>query len=341
MSHFTVMVKVTQDRLRKHDGEITDAVAEMLAPYQENNMGDCPKEYLKFHDMTEDIGRTDKNERIEADSFMGEKYPESVGKTLLEHYGDEETFIKEYHGYKKDEETGKYGYWENPNRKWDWYQVGGRWSGLLRIKELVTPIRGEKSWMIRKEGGKDDPHTADAALVEDIDFEGMNSEATVKAEEFYQKYLRSKEIEAGRIPKEGDDVWVEHDVHSVLYSLGIRTCVKHREAMVDEKGQPIMEEVPNFNEPGKTETKQKWSEPKFEDVAFTLEDLKSKYVWYWEFSTYSVLDDSGWHEKGQMGWWGCSSDSAEDREKWGQSFTKRFIDDESPDTLIVVVDCHI
>ena len=38
MSHFSVAVF--------SDGKKT--VKELLAPYQENNMGDCPKKYLKF-----------------------------------------------------------------------------------------------------------------------------------------------------------------------------------------------------------------------------------------------------------------------------------------------------
>lgn len=25
-------------------------------------------------------------------------------------------------------------YWENPNAKWDWFEIGGRWSGRLRLK---------------------------------------------------------------------------------------------------------------------------------------------------------------------------------------------------------------
>ncbi|WP_430599388.1 hypothetical protein [Enterococcus sp. DIV0179] len=85
MSHFTVAV-ITKDGKE-------ETCEKLLAPFQENNMGDCPQKYLKF---------------IE----------------------DEDCDI--------DEETGKKGYWENPNRKWDWYQIGGRWSGLLKLKTGET-----------------------------------------------------------------------------------------------------------------------------------------------------------------------------------------------------------
>jgi hypothetical protein len=31
-----------------------------------------------------------------------------------------------------DEKTKRRGYWTNPNAKWDWYQIGGRWSDLIK-----------------------------------------------------------------------------------------------------------------------------------------------------------------------------------------------------------------
>lgn len=32
-----------------------------------------------------------------------------------------------------DEGTGRRGYWENPNARWDLFVVGGRWGGKLRL----------------------------------------------------------------------------------------------------------------------------------------------------------------------------------------------------------------
>ena len=78
MSHFSVLV-------------VGDNIKEQLAPYQENNMGDCPQEYLEFI------------EDNDCDSI--------------------------------NVDTGKRGYWSNPNSKWDWYQIGGRFSDFLKTKE--------------------------------------------------------------------------------------------------------------------------------------------------------------------------------------------------------------
>lgn len=81
MSHFAVAVFCHTDE----DAELM----RRLAPYQENNMGDCPKEYLTFTE-------------------------------------DEDCDV--------DEETGKRGYWENPNARWDWWQIGGRYSNWFKTK---------------------------------------------------------------------------------------------------------------------------------------------------------------------------------------------------------------
>jgi hypothetical protein len=35
---------------------------------------------------------------------------------------------------RKPNENGKYGYWHNPNAKWDWYELGGRWTGFFKLK---------------------------------------------------------------------------------------------------------------------------------------------------------------------------------------------------------------
>lgn len=318
MSHFTVLVKVTADRLEEHNGDIKEAIDAMLAPYQENNMGDCPQEFLEFHDKTEEIEESAR-EVITADSYYGKNHPETVSKTLLEAYGDFDHLAEDYHGYNKDEGTGKYGYWENPNRKWDWYQVGGRWSGLLRVKEMAeTAERGEHSLL--DDDPVDEPHTADVASVADIDFEGLDLEVDIKIEEFWGKYQRLQRIKAGEEAGEKDDWW-EYDLYSTLIDLGLRKVVKEGER--DPK------------------TREWITKPEYEDIPFTLEDLKANHRWHWEFGTWAVLDDDGWHEKGNMGWWGMHDATPDDEKNWSKSYVDTFLKHEKPDTRLAIVDCHI
>src|SRR4051794_35627293 len=35
----------------------------------------------------------------------------------------------------------------NPNKKWDWWQIGGRWSGLLQVKPGAEGHKGEPGVM--------------------------------------------------------------------------------------------------------------------------------------------------------------------------------------------------
>lgn len=57
----------------------------------------------------------------------------------------------------------------NPNRKWDWYQEGGRWAGSLLLK---------------------DGSRVDSALVEDLDFEGQRQQARADAASYYDRFQR-------------------------------------------------------------------------------------------------------------------------------------------------------
>ena len=137
MSHFVVGVLCNEP----HE------VEDLLAPYQENNMGDCPRKFMEFEDGTADIK---------------EYYEQSDKKDsmTIDEYAEDEGYTKH---------KGVYGYWHNPNCKWDWYQVGGRWSGFLRLKPNATSgDMGEKSWA--NEGKEDDPNRVDIAQLKDIDF---------------------------------------------------------------------------------------------------------------------------------------------------------------------------
>lgn len=60
------------------------------------------------------------------------------------------------------------------------------------------------------------------------------------------------------------------------------------------------------------------------------------------FSTFAVVTPDGeWHEKGTMGWFGCSSETPEEARSWEEHYKERFIDTADPDWIISIVDCHI
>jgi hypothetical protein len=366
MSHFTVLVKVDKDRLEKHDGNLEAAVGELLAPYQENNMGDCPREYMEFNDVEDEYREefetktvevvvtpdgemlypwdTRFNHPVEGDPFEKKRVipDDCVVKeiTMKEKFGDFDTFMQEWAGYReRNPETGKYGYWENPNKKWDWWQIGGRWRGMLRLKEGAPATYGERSAVCvmsaERDGDpegylKDDPHMSDIARVGDIDFEGMDLEVDLKIDDWwpkYQKYLAIKRDEA-----KDDEGFLMFDIPHTLQNLGIIKCVEPRKPMVDADGKPVLDE----------NGRQEWTKGRFEEREVTLGEFKTDYRHHWEFGTYAVVDQNGqWHEKGEMGWWGISSETPESAAEWNKSFMDRWIRHEDPDTMLAVVDCHI
>jgi len=70
----------------------------------------------------------------------------------------------------------------------------------------------------------------------------------------------------------------------------------------------------------------------------TPEDTEETYIErYSNFSTYAVIKDGEWYAKGEMGWFGMSSD---ENENWKENFTK-LIESLPEDSLLTLVDCHI
>src|SRR5207302_236175 len=111
---------------------IGEAPEEQLEPFQENNFGTCAEEYLEFHDV-EDESR--EHYRTGVFDYPGAKAndPERHGKPLREVFPTFEDYMEEFHG-PRDEKTGRYGEWFNPNSQYDWYQLGGRFTGHLVLR---------------------------------------------------------------------------------------------------------------------------------------------------------------------------------------------------------------
>ena len=119
MSHFIGLVFVNTEE---------NNLDFMLEPYDEQS-----ETYCEFEDCTDEIQQKfdslpDKDERIGED---GKPYPYPCDK---EHYPTFEALAEEYFGYRKSED-GFYGYTSNPDAKWDWYTIGGRWDGYIYDKD--------------------------------------------------------------------------------------------------------------------------------------------------------------------------------------------------------------
>lgn len=73
-------------------------------------------------------------------------------------YYDMKSYITDWYSYSWNEEEKAYGHWSNPNEKWDWFKIGGRWADMFALK--------------------DDKKRCDIAKVKDIDFDKMENFGT-------------------------------------------------------------------------------------------------------------------------------------------------------------------
>ena len=154
---------------------------------------------------------------------------------------------------------------DNPNAHWDWWVEGGRWDGLLRLKESGDRVN--------------------SARIGDIDF-SLDDDEYKKALRFWDIIVDHKPLYDGE--KQPFNIYKE-DYYRKFY--GDRETYAKRQAI---------------------------------------------------FSTFAVVTSNGiWIEKASKGWFNTSSETPESRAEWEENFIKNFIEDESPDTNVTIVDCHI
>ena len=231
MSHFSVLVI--------HDENTS--IDELLAPYDESIRG-AP--YQVFT-------------RQEAISYVREHYRGFEKET------DEACWKCLAESYKADSDGNLYDDF-NPNSKWDWYEVGGRFENLLRLKD-----------------GK----MTNSAKLRDIDFS--------LDEEEYKKGLR---------------VW---DI-----------IVEHKPLEPDEKMPFSLYNGDYYHE--RYGSRENYA--------------KSCAMFY----TYAVVTPNGiWHEPDRMGWFGVSNATPAQEAEWEREFYKKFLENEKPEMVLTVVDCHV
>jgi len=330
MSHFTVAVFTNGNK----------TVDELLAPYQENNMDDCPKEYLEFNDETEEYleqyenDGTDMVKNLDGELVYKWDVPEDLRKDMVfvkhkEKYNTFDEFMREYADYEKDEKTDKYGYWENPNAKWDWYQEGGRWSGQLKLKPILRLTSNDAF------------NTLGFNQNEFLNFVNWYKTDKDKFNSIIEKYkgLKQKITSEVEIYIEMMNSEIKHvnsaKIKDVDFSLDIKEynkAIRFWELIVDGCEPKNKEEEDIIG----------WSfyKPEYYSKRYKNKEQYAKLTA--EFGTYAVITPDGkWHSKGDMGWFGCSSESDEEANSWSVGFKEKFIDNADPEWTLTVVDCHI
>lgn len=168
MSHACCLVILNED----------EELEEVMKPFEESPEDE---EYLEFEDYTDDVLK-------EYQDYVREGREEINFAEFLESNG----YI---------EENGRYGYKTNPNGQWDWYEVGGRWSNYLKLKD---DIKHPKEIIVSNGKPFEGYEThCDSCMKEDFDYEGMKRQR-------YENAIKS---------------WEEHEKHpdkDAFWEYGIR-----------------------------------------------------------------------------------------------------------------------
>jgi hypothetical protein len=206
MSHFAVLLigNDIEEQLSKYDEnleipryilytkeELIANERESIEEYKNDTYAEYLSDPIKYAENT-----TNENHL----KYLKEEFPKKLTMT------DEEIYELAIKWYDPEDigENGEVYSTRNPNSKWDWYEVGGRWGGTIAVKDGVEIDMPNFSWgwdadsreKVIAEGTK-----TDSAYVRDIDFSKMH-----RTEEDYNEALRYWElIIEGAEPKNEDE----------------------------------------------------------------------------------------------------------------------------------------
>jgi len=323
-------------------------------------MGDCPSKYMEFNDEEDSYLKQYENETTKMirtpegelfytwdDKFQIKRtYGLSLGSdnraipddcvevdiSHKERYESFEEFMSDWIGYEeRDPKTNKYGHWANPNSKWDWNTIGGRWSGQLLLVKAGTDLYCKTGTGRFGQPEKAKPNTTDICLISELDMPRIKEETDKGASVFWNKYVYLRKHGEDEVK----DVWGES--RSTAMSLGLCKIIFNDPKKAKNLGGFRWGDKTNFVFGDKRAHNY--------DV-YNLDITREEFMYncaehFNPIVTFAVLDESGWHEAGEMGWFGCDLSDPNDKKEFTKTFTKKFILDKDHDTTLVVVDCHI
>lgn len=221
-------------------------------------------------------------------------------KKLYPSYGD---YMERYRGCVLNKETGEYGIYGNPNAKWDWFEIGGRWPLRFLVKsDCPLVIYGSPSWMFKEPPQREAPEGyrwVTGARKCDIAWDLMRKDAQAHYTEYFREY--ETWFQKGEIPiKERHRLTINED--------GIMA----RGDYVYRKG---------------------------ETLEAYLDRMGVSDQYQYPLMTFACVDGDGWKSIGDMGYFGVSSDN-KDEQVWNK-MVEDFIAGQPSEAILIAVDCHI
>lgn len=337
MSHFTVLV-VTENGTE-------DEIHAALAPFHEFECTGVDDAYVQDIDMTETTQK-------DWDTFNQNKQGEyaNIAEWLTDWHGvaivpqGTEPDLAGEHKYAYailDAEGNLVKHIDrtNPNSRWDWYQIGGRWSRSLVIKEGAQGFWGTRSYGAAP--GNNDPRFVDIARVGDLDWDTMIQDTKSARRETVDVVVKKiQDAYPGTTPEQADTIRAELVDAWRIAEKAYDDARASGETGVQLPWERVRSMSPSLNG---------YLEKGLNLVIFDLLSpaISPEFRTFQEYldapispiTSYAFLDLEGeWHSRGDMGWFGISNDgmSATD---WATELNKALKALPS-DVYIAMVDCH-
>jgi hypothetical protein len=307
MSHFSVLV-ITDNKPTE------DALNDILAPWHEFECTGWNNQYVIDEDVTEESLGYGEGDLLKALSYHG------LEDKVVADESEVNREVDHKYGYAivKDGKLIKAVNRTNPNNKWDWWVIGGRFSGHLRLKPGATPTLGRRGLMGAH--ADDHPIATDQAMLSDVDLHTMREEARARALQLWD------EVHETVADKPEFQTWDEIRESAGGIAAGIDIA---RERFW---GQPAVAAL-------KERFPRSWGLDRELDAAKRTRDEYGQRNADDAIGTFAFVKDGQWIERGQMGWFACVANE-KDRAAWSAEFNK-MLDALPPTTWLTVVDCHI
>lgn len=231
----------------------------------------------------------------------------------------------------------------NPNSKWDWYVLGGRWCGFFPLKEGAKGSAGKGAGAAH--GLRPEPGTADQLRKDAVDFETARAEAEKKGREAFSKWRAIFE-QHGKPEFSWSDTYkkIEEAIANLKEKGTIDEKVPHPDPKEDHElnreGLARYTLRERYNEQPAIAAARElrlWGCP-VDEYGYD-EDAYAKECRHNALVPFAVVKDGKWYGKGEMGWWAAVHDER-DQAEWSEEVS-RLYDDLPPDTLLSLYDCHI
>lgn len=329
MSHFTVLVPAKDE---------SDLI-ERLAPFNEQPEPDDQYVTLEF-DAHVKADSYEENARQILDRVKSnDHWKDDVAKyQALFDSGDYEAMFADWFGECKNEETGDWGYWYNPKAKWDWYVIGGRWTGLLKFKTDVHRARVDGLVGNGRPGVFGEPNTdlsrGDYASAGLIDWDGMLKDRIENKIGAYDLF---------------NTLRASYPMSKVSYDHAVAAFARW------EKNTFAQEQFPNPMDyiHATAIHRKSWEMDNSIRDRIAYVDISDLARWWMprkkflesiqaDALTFAFIDlDGNWNEKEQMGWWGLAYEADDSMGNQYEKAWWEFVKTIPDDMIVYIVDCHI